>query len=1335
MKKRFTLFLLTFLSVSLFSKTEILQHSDKTIQLNFQLPEINQEQISIGEKNYTRLSYPGNQYLIEDKAPLIPYSLNRIAIPPGAAAKVQFQINEQNEIQQIDLLPLSIVSGMKEIAALQLNEDIYNSPAAYPGPIVEISAPYIYRNMQVVDLKIYPVQFYPLDKRVQIFKKISIQINLSGGTSLTGNAVFSSTEKGFMKEHILNYEQAQNWVAPLHQTYNRSQRSQRILANYDFSSGSWYKIPITAEGIYQISGEFLRSQGVNISNINTDQIQMFNYGGAPLSYNINDSIPADLNEIAIQVTDNNGNGILNENDVIYFYGLGINGWQIIPTSTNPHPWESYHSPYATKNYYLLTFNQNVGKRIPVTSSIQMDNPLLPAGFMDHYHFEEDHINLMQSGTDWYWVRLSGRNDQETINFTLPQNIAPGKMKIFLRFKGASSLFYDDPHNFHDTLDVSINGLKIFGNIRLDNDNFKNVEAEFDDIVAIHGGSNELFIVQNGNQEGASVAFDYFEIYFQRPLQAENNYLKINSLLGTSPTEFQIGNLSNSGNKIWDITQFSNVKEITPLQNGSTVIFQDQAAQQMAKEYFVFSNSAVKTVQEIEQIENTPNLRDPSRKGKLIIIVPDEFYEEAEALETFHESQLPNPIETERIKLSEIYREFSSCVPDPTAIRNFIKYTYNNWRSSADAYPEYVMLLGDGSYDYRKISLENYTNRIPTFQIVGANELDSRESDQYYVALSSNMSLGNLDPVLAIGRVPVNSINELDIFIDKVTHYGQSYLNNTQDNGWQNTLTFVADDQFGSGSGEWFHLTDTESLIRGYVPDKFDIRKIYLVEYETQAGGLSRVKPLATEAFINQLNRGTLMINFFGHGNPDTWAHEQLFVRSRDLSKINNVGKLPLWIAATCDWARFDDPDRNSLAEEMIWLKDMGGIGVIAASRPVYAGPNKVFVDAFYHSLFNNKSNTLPSQILGYGMLDALQGSQNYQKFGLFGDPSMKLADPKHLITITSVTPDTLKALSTAKIEAQITDVSGNPLNNFQGDAVIRVFDTKDSLTANNATIRYTKQEKGIFKGLVSVTNGKLTGQFIIPKSIKYDNVPSGRISIYAWSEDNGDANGYRGDLNLFGTESLTDNQGPIVDFYFEGQDDFFDGDYISTQPTMIVRLSDSSGINLTQEVGHRIELSIDGNIKKDVTEYFVYDKDSYQSGQLRYTLPALSPGNHSLTISAWDNVNNLSEREVNFRTIQLNELALEQVVNYPNPFEEDTHFTFQFQSPTGFGDVKIKIYTVTGRLIQELEGIAQPGFNKLYWDGRDRDGDKLANGVYLYKIIVDDGQHKIEKIEKLAVLR
>jgi hypothetical protein len=433
-----------------------------------------------------------------------------------------------------------------------------------------------------------------------------------------------------------------------------------------------------------------------------------------------------------------------------------------------------------------------------------------------------------------------------------------------------------------------------------------------------------------------------------------------------------------------------------------------------------------------------------------------------------------------------------------------------------------------------------------------------------------------------------------------------------------------------------------------------------------------------------------------------------------------------------------------MAEEMFWLKHRGGIAVIAASRLVSSGSNDALVRRLYQNLFNNSSNTQTSKILGTALLQALGGGDNDQKFRLMGDPALKLADAENLVSITSVTPDTLKALSTVEVTARVTDVAGNPLTSFRGDALIRVFDTKDTVflanysTSTYSRTYYNKQEKTIFKGLVSIdslSNGEFTAKFIVPKSIKYDDTPTGRISIYAWSDNMGTASGFKDDLILFGTESLTDNQGPEIDFSFEGQQDFFDGDYVTSQPTVIIGLFDSSGINLTQEVGHRIELSIDGNIKKDVTQYFVYDKNSYRSGKLRYTLPALSPGNHALTISAWDNVNNLSEQEVNFRTIQINELALEEVVNYPNPFADDTHFTFQFQSPTNFGDVTIKIYTVTGRVIQQLETVARPGFNKLYWDGRDRDGDKLANGVYLYKIIVNDGQRRMEKIEKLAVLR
>jgi hypothetical protein len=220
------------------------------------------------------------------------------------------------------------------------------------------------------------------------------------------------------------------------------------------------------------------------------------------------------------------------------------------------------------------------------------------------------------------------------------------------------------------------------------------------------------------------------------------------------------------------------------------------------------------------------------------------------------------------------------------------------------------------------------------------------------------------------------------------------------------------------------------------------------------------------------------------------------------------------------------------------------------------------------------------------------------------------------------------------------------------------------------------------------------------------------------------------------TCSSTDAKGPDIKFSFPDQPDFFDGDYVSSQPTIIVQLLDDNGINLTGETGHRIELTIDNNIKKDVTEFFVYNEDSYTEGQLQYTLPALSSGRHELRISAWDNLNNYAEQQVSFTTSTANELILAQVVNYPNPFESDTRFTFQFQSPSNnIGELKIKIYTVSGRLIQEIETTATPGFNQIYWDGRDRNGDILANGVYLYKLIVNDGERSIEKIEKLAIVR
>ena len=300
------------------------------------------------------------------------------------------------------------------------------------------------------------------------------------------------------------------------------------------------------------------------------------------------------------------------------------------------------------------------------------------------------------------------------------------------------------------------------------------------------------------------------------------------------------------------------------------------------------------------------------------------------------------------------------------------------------------------------------------------------------------------------------------------------------NGWQTWLTFVSDDQYGnSGSNSelYMHLEPTENIVNTKISNKFNLSKIYLHDYDRIAGGLGRWKPKATEDLLNQINRGTLIINFFGHGDPDTWAHESVLNRSRDLPYIRNDNRLPIWVAATCDWGKYDNPARPSMSEELIWLTNKGGIAVISASRPVYVPGNTALADTFYECLFNSVSDNLSSIIVGEAFLAASGSSDNFQKFHLFGDPTMQLADPEYQIKIDLIEPeDTLRALTTVSVTASIYDKQDNPIPDFNGYAVLNVADAVDSLyVIDNDTRRYDYIYNGgtIFKGIISVSNGNV----------------------------------------------------------------------------------------------------------------------------------------------------------------------------------------------------------------------------------------------------------------------
>jgi hypothetical protein len=196
---------------------------------------------------------------------------------------------------------------------------------------------------------------------------------------------------------------------------------------------------------------------------------------------------------------------------------------------------------------------------------------------------------------------------------------------------------------------------------------------------------------------------------------------------------------------------------------------------------------------------------------------------------------------------------------------------------------------------------------------------------------------------------------------------------------------------------------------------------------------------------------------------------------------------------------------------------------------------------------------------------------------------------------------------------------------------------------------------------------------------------------------------------------------------------------VNEKPTLFIDLADSSGINTSVTgVGHRIEAWINNSPEsKDMTDFYTSKTDNFQAGTVAYALRDLPQGRNTIRVRAWDTYNNASTSETYFEVRSSDQLAVVDVMNYPNPFKTSTAFTFRHNQAVPV-NATVKIYTVAGRLIQTVEqfGISEP-FARIPWDGRDRDGDELANGVYLYKLIVRtvDGRFTSEVLGKLAIAR
>ncbi len=1282
--------------------------------------------LSIRLVNGTFVGQPGE--------PAIPVRIVNVGIPLSAEFSVRILDLESQPIEG-KLLPVPIIDGA---ANYEYNPrpEFYASSQPFPQEVIAFDRPGFIRDQRVATLRVAALQMQGGANKILYHQKMIVRVDFIGNDGGIGPRIIRTGDEEFYRGVIVNYDQSRKWFKPHVPQVKRPKT--------DFPTENLYKITIRQEGLYKITGDYLASQGVNISAIQPETIKIFNNGGRELPQSLKEWRPDSLIEHAIRVVDLNGNGKFDNADYILFYGKAVNGWNRL--DDKPGFYQHYINHYASENIYWLSWGGRSGKRMEMKPSVTRSG-MTPAPYFTGRFFNEDEsVNYLKSGIHWFGRQMIGQNAQQSYSVFLPD---PSNSENNVYFKIQLLGVTPGNHSFSVTLNNQLLGnFSFYGGYML-----RTFETQTTIALAANG-VNTLKITYAGGSAASQSYIDWFEVQYKRQFIATDNSLQFNQI-GDGPQFYQISNFKNNQIEVYDITDPFNVQMIADAAIAfGTVSFGDTTTGLPRREYFAATPEAWLQPVKIQSVIPA-NLRSSIPGADFIIIVYDDFYDAVSSLK--HHREAFDSLKTAVIKISDIYNEFSWGLFDPIAIRDFIKYAYDHWTPS----PRFVLLCGDGDYDYKNIKSNLDRNWIPTYQTAELDENTNRTMDEFFVLVSGDDS----QPDLAIGRFPVQSVEETQNVVEKIIRYETlPYWQPDQDvpvEDWRNLVTMVADDEYHNSlsQNEVMHTRDAETIMETTIPRSLNKEKIYLIEYpairEPAFSGFR--KPAATAALLDRINKGTLILNYVGHGAPTIWADERVLLDNRDFELIQNHDRLPLWVAATCDFGRFDDPMERGTAEKLFVAKGRGGIAFMTSARLAYATDNTELNKKFYQQLFINPNG--PTERLGLALIRAKINNYstiNDQKYHLYGDPTMRLAKPVLIGNIASMKPDTLKALSEITIRGQAT-VPKPSQQKFNGKALLKIFDSQNPKiyeTPFGSQISYIAPGRTIFRGIINVNQGDLQARFMVPKDISYGGT-NGRISLYFANEQQHGA-AYRDNIIVGGTTLLHDQEGPIIKIGLAGGS-LAPGSYISAHAILEIEIADSiSGVNIAGDIGHHITMVFDDREDNEIilTDQFNYYEDNFKAGMVRYPLAnyktvsydqnnnlvervGLEPGEHTVRVKAWDNFNNSSIASASFTVMADDALKISSVYNYPNPFTTNTTFIFSLSHPS---QCRIKIYTVAGRLIQTLSNLScDAGLNQVFWDGRDRDGDQLANGVYLYQIAATaqsgDRVLKNEYIGKLVIAR
>jgi len=1137
-----------------------------------------------------------------------------------------------------------------------------------------------------------------------------------------------------------------------------------------FNQGEWFKIPITEDGLFQINAEYLSNLGLNTNAIQASSISMWAGSSRMLPLKNSDS-RAQLVQIPISL-ENISNNTFDENSSLIFYGHAASGQMLNAVQQIEHQ----------RHYFTDTSFVFLSLNAPNTQPLNIPTTNLTGGSVvsevEQIRWKEEELfkteENLKSGMNWLGQRFTNeiglRNQiifEEKVAALRTGTPLAIQIKSVARSEQASSMqfFQNATEQIGQT---SYN--RIFSYTAADG---RSGTQRITFLNTAFTGENNLLnlsALADLRISSAQAWIDYITIKYSAALVADEEYLAF------------FAPVNQSGLLAYTLSGYDSAPYVADVTNPQAPVFRTVSS--TTNGAFTFSSNKVSRQAFVAQVTPfTPglgrpianqNLRASSTLPDLLVVTNQLLLNEAQEYATYR-GQTDPTITTLVVDQQHIFNEYGNGSSDVVAIRDYIRHlTAKAQRANVEPV-KYLLFFGDATYDYKGIGKESsLSNQVITFQTLESiDRISSYGTDDFFGLLDDNegdMSNRNQRIDIGIGRFPVNSPAEARTILNKIKRYeSQEALGS-----WRNTFTFVADDeQNGTENDGDLHVLNADGTVIRMDTENNGVQfdKIYLPSYPVVITAEGRRIPAAKSDLIRSINTGSLVVNYSGHGAEQLLSAERVF-RSEDIPGLTNAMRPTIFVTLTCSFGRYDDDLDQSGAEKLLLYPSGGAVASFTTTRVVYTSSGTNSANNFTLNIDLSKNMVEPDidglpKRLGDIYLDtkstAFGAAENSRKFILLGDPLMRIGLGQYRAKVSEINGQavnqdssfTLKGLAEVQIKGVIQNADSQVLTNFNGEVEIEIFDAVRTVrmlervnserACNLDNCSYDIQNDLLFRGRASVENGLFSANLIIPKDIS-NSVRNGRINLYAQATSSvKSAAGSTNQVFFSGldTNAASDSKGPEIEAWLN--DPFFvDGSIVNKSPILYLELEDPSGINTTGSgIGHELSASLDTDppLNFDLNRYFTGALDNFSKGQVQFPIENLPEGSHTMKVRAWDVHNNLSESELRFEVLDESELVVRSLYNYPNPMSNFTRFVFEHNQSAKPLKILIRIFTLSGKPVTKIVEELTPSGNfvSIEWNGRDIDGNAIANGTYLYHVVVQSEnsgtQNRFEKIEKLVLIR